>query len=216
MKAALDHLVVAAQSLEEGVDYLQQRLGVRLPAGGKHPRMGTHNHLMRIGEALFLEVIAIDPNAQPPQRPRWFGLDDALVRARLAQGPRLHTWALNVPDLAVQKSIVENLYGNIEPMSRDALTWEITIAQDGQLPAAGLLPTLLQWHADPHPANAMEDLGCSLSSLIVRHNRPDWLRKELRRIEADHLVTIEAIHDAQSPALSACLDTPVGSVWLES
>jgi TusA-related sulfurtransferase len=40
--------------------------------------MGTHNCLMQLGEAMFLEIIATDPAASP-QRRRWFALDDPLM-----------------------------------------------------------------------------------------------------------------------------------------
>src|SRR3954469_7122628 len=72
----LDHITVAARSLAQGLAYLRDALGVDLPYGGAHPRMATHNHLLRLGPALFLELIAIDPTAPPPARPRWFQLDD--------------------------------------------------------------------------------------------------------------------------------------------
>ena len=54
--ANLDHLVVAATDLKTGVDYVKQTLGVDIPYGGEHQQMGTHNHLMRLGHQIFLEV----------------------------------------------------------------------------------------------------------------------------------------------------------------
>ena len=57
---SLDHLVVAALTLEAGVDHVFRSLGVAIPPGGAHPLMGTHNHLMQLGEGVFLEVIARD------------------------------------------------------------------------------------------------------------------------------------------------------------
>ena len=74
MKTQFDHLVVAAR-----VDYIEEKLGVVMPYGGQHPKMGTHNHLIQLGNGTFLEVIAIKPELPSPQRPRWFGLDDPLV-----------------------------------------------------------------------------------------------------------------------------------------
>ena len=43
--------------------------------GGKHALFGTHNKLLRLGD-LYLELIAIDPDAPKPERARWFALDD--------------------------------------------------------------------------------------------------------------------------------------------
>ena len=62
--------------------------------------MSTHNHLMRLGNSAFLEVISIDPDAPAPARTRWFDLDDPAMRARLALSgktsiggePMVSTW----------------------------------------------------------------------------------------------------------------------------
>ena len=79
----LDHIVVAAESLQQGVDYLRATLGVELPKGGFHQTMATHNHLMQLGDDAYLELIAIDPDTAAPAHPRWFALDQASMRARL-------------------------------------------------------------------------------------------------------------------------------------
>jgi len=71
----IDHLVVCAESLEEGAAFVEAKLGVAMSAGGKHALMGTHNRLLSLGAEAYLEVIAIDPEAGPPGRARWFGLD---------------------------------------------------------------------------------------------------------------------------------------------
>jgi hypothetical protein len=45
-RAALDHLVVAAATLEQGEDHLESLLGVRPRRGGRHVVMGTHNSVL--------------------------------------------------------------------------------------------------------------------------------------------------------------------------
>jgi hypothetical protein len=66
----IDHIIVTAPSLEIGAEYVRQILRVAPQVGGKHPRMGTHNLLLRLGNSLFLEVISPDPDAPSPERPR--------------------------------------------------------------------------------------------------------------------------------------------------
>ncbi len=55
-EVAPDHLVVAAASLEQGVDWIEDKLGTRPQPGGRHVAMGTHNALLRLGARLYLEL----------------------------------------------------------------------------------------------------------------------------------------------------------------
>src|SRR2546421_5324073 len=88
----IDHLVVTAPDLASGAELVRRALGVELQAGGKHARMGTHNLVLKLGDSIYLEVIAPDPDAPDPGRSRWFELD--------RQGPpRLATWAARTSDI---------------------------------------------------------------------------------------------------------------------
>ena len=66
---AIDHLVIAAPTLAEGVDWCEQTLGVSPGPGGAHALFGTHNRLLRLaicsGQPCYLEIIAVDPAATP-------------------------------------------------------------------------------------------------------------------------------------------------------
>ena len=95
----IDHITVAADGLRAGVAHAEAALGVTIPFCGAHPLMGTHNHLLRLGDTLFLEIIAPDPAAGPLSQRRWFGLDDAKQRAELAVSPRLATWIVATDDI---------------------------------------------------------------------------------------------------------------------
>ena len=70
-----DHLAVSAETLADGVAYVEQALGLALAGGGQHPLMATHNRLLGLGD-LYLEVIAADPDAPRPAHPRWFDLPE--------------------------------------------------------------------------------------------------------------------------------------------
>jgi len=216
MSTQLDHLVIAAETLEQGVDYVRSELSVEIPKGGFHKTMGTYNHLMQLGDGSYLEVIAIDPDAILPDQPRWFGLDDALMRESLRQQPRLITWVINTTEIEKLNRASPFSIGTPTEFSRDNLRWQIALPGDGRLLASGLLPYIIQWHSKPHPSLEMADLGCRLRSLEIHHNRPNWLSSMLKTIGADHLVSIHALPDGESAYLSANIETASGVKVLTS
>lgn len=210
----IDHIVVAAASLQQGVDYLHTTLGIDIPKGGVHRTMGTHNHLMQLGNDAYLELIAIDPDGETPPHPRWFNLDTAMMRATIRHKPRLITWVMNTDDIKQLVDAVDFDLGFPTALSRDRLEWEIALTDDGRLLADGMLPYCIQWHSKPHPARGMADTGCLLQSLTIHHNRPRWLTDRLDAMGASHLVDVEPLPDNKTPYLSATIDTPGGSVTL--
>lgn len=210
----LDHIVIAAHDLQQGINYVRETLGVDIPCGGKHLTMSTHNHLMQLGNDAYLEVIAIDEDARPPRHPRWFGLDSAHMRAAVDQQPRLITWVMNTPDLRQLAARADFDIGTPTALERDGLEWEIALPADGRLLADGMLPYCIQWLSSPHPSQGMADTGCLLQELTIHHNRPRWLDDRLDAIEAGHLVQVESIPDSATPYLSAIIDTPTGSITL--
>ena len=99
MFSSIDHIVVVASSLDIGIKYVYEKLGVMPQKGGVHEKMGTHNYLLNLGNSTYLEVIAINPDSPKPGRPRWFGLDTIETAAK----PRLLTWVARTDDINAAK-----------------------------------------------------------------------------------------------------------------
>ena len=218
MHCTVDHLVVAAASLGQGAAWCEATLGVVPGPGGRHALFGTHNRLLRLDgpdfECCYLEIIAIDPEAPPPTRSRWFGLDTAPLQAAVAARPRLVHVVARCDDVdAARTRIVAAGHdpGPVLEAGRDTprgrLDWRITVPDDGRLAAAGALPTLLQWRG-AHPTDAMPPSGLSLRAL-----RLGGIAPALRAAYALHGV---AWSDRPAPALHALIATPGGDVPLES
>jgi hypothetical protein len=202
----IDHLVITAPSLEAGAEFVQQSLGVPLQAGGEHPRMGTHNLLLRLGDALYLEVIAVNPHAVAPDRPRWFALDQLPPDAL----PRLATWVVRTTGIHSTAVACPEPLGGIEAMSRGALRWQITIPADGSLPLDGIAPALIEWQAEPHPAAKLQDHGLSLNMLELCHPEPERVSRLLHSINLQAPFDLLPAAFSQTPHLVAHINTPEG------
>lgn len=210
--SSIDHITVTAPTLEVGADFIREQLGVTPQPGGRHPRMGTHNLLLRLGDALFLEVIAVDPQAPAPGRPRWFGLD--LLTADTL--PALSTWVVRTDDIKAASALSPESLGTIEPMSRGALHWYITIPADGSIPIDGVAPALIEWQTDVHPAAGMQDFGLTLVKLEIFHPAPQRLTHLLSAIGASGPIVVSTLAEGRAPHLLATINTTHGLRLLSS
>jgi hypothetical protein len=210
LKPGIDHLVIGAADLTAGARHVENLLGVPLAPGGRHDHMGTHNRLLKLGPTCYLEVIAIDPEAPPPGRPRWFGLDLPETAARLAQGPSLLTWVIHGLAFSNLDPSLANRLGRPEPMRRGDLHWHLTVQPDGRLPAGGLLPALIEWDSPHHPAQRLPEVGCRLTRLRLIPPTPAPLSTHLQAMGCHHLVDLAFRDSAVSPALTAEIEAPAG------
>jgi hypothetical protein len=167
-RSELDHLVVGCARLEDGLRWVEDRLGAAPVAGGQHVAMGTHNALLRLGARCYLELIAIDPDLPAPARPRWFSLDEPQLQARLARSPELLTWVVRCDSLAAACARVPDL-GDVLEMSRGDFRWRIAVPPAGTMAWGGILPAAIQWEGSEdgilHPCDRLPGSGCELISL---------------------------------------------------
>jgi hypothetical protein len=202
--AELDHLVIVAPTLTAGAAFVSRAIGVEMVPGGEHALMATHNLLLRLGDTTYLEVIAINPAAPGPGRPRWFELD----RLTASDEPRLATWVARTSDIEGACASALTNIGNIEMMARGPFRWRITIPADGGLVDGGLVPPLIQWHSAMHPAAGMPDSGCSLSFVEAFTPDPELLRSQLASLGLSNAVVI--CRGTGVPRLVAGINTPAG------
>jgi hypothetical protein len=211
VSAQVDHLVVAARTLAEGVQWCEATLGITPGPGGKHLLMSTHNRLFSITSDAFpkayFEIVAIDPDAPPPGRARWFGLDTL----ELSSGPRLITFvartvALDATLAASREAGFDG--GRVLAASRETpaglLRWRIAVRDDGAVLCGGAMPTLIEW-GEHHPVSSLPASGVSLRSLVLRGVPKSALN-----------IAQVSVDNAPGPALEAQLQTPRGLITLTS
>lgn len=198
--ATLDHVVIRATDLETGAAYAAEELGVTMAAGGAHAAMGTHNLLSGLGGP-YLEVIAIDPSADAPDRARWFALDETPETA----DPHLTAWMLRVDDPVPSPET-----GPALGLARGDLSWRVTVRDDGRMPFDGVGPALIAWDG---AAPSLPTGAARLISVIAIHPDPTALGAFLDDLDLAAPVSVQA---GESPRLLAAFDTPLGPRILTS
>ena len=225
MTAQVDHLVIAASTLQEGAAWCERTLGITPGPGGEHPLMGTHNRHFSLATAqyprAYFEIIAINKEAACARfhlAKRWFDLDNEALQSDLKQnGPQLIHFVASTPDAATAtKSLTDLAIDRGELLSASRMTangllsWQITVRPDGQRLMNGTLPTLIEW-GDVHPTQHMAASGVTLQSLAA--SQPDVAQLTA----AYSAINLQGVAVVQGPAkLVATLATPRGLVALRS
>ena len=232
MTSTIDHLVIVAADIAQGVAWCEATLGITPAPGGEHKLFGTHNRLFKIATPAhpmaYCEIIAINPAAireMPPSSKRWFDMDNPAMQAAVAIEPRLVHFVVNTPDVQTACAALAVCGIDRGPArlatrrtNKGLLQWQITVRKDGQRLFNGLLPTVIQWgqpdDAEPmrlHPRNSLPRSGVALRSITATH-------PELAALQAAYAAMgLQGVALQAGPAnLVVTLNTPKGLVTLES
>ena len=203
---SVDHLVFGAGNLEDGIEFIEEMLGVRAALGGKHVGRGTHNALLSLGNGAYLEIIAPDPEQGVSAMPLPFGLGATMV-------PHLVTWAAKAPDIETRLEAARGAgyEGQLVTMSRklpdgQLLAWSLTFPPPAL--AGGVAPFLIRWEPGPHPSET-SPTGCALQSMRGEHPDPAPVRRLLDALEVD----LE-VDEGPAPALIVTIHSPKGIIEL--
>jgi hypothetical protein len=234
MQTQIDHLVVAATSLDQGVQWCEALFGITPALGGEHALFGTHNRLFKIATPTFpmayFEIIAINPEAVRPKKTttlhphRWFDLDNPELQKNIAKEPRLIHFVASTPDIKAARMALRMEGIDRGPAihaerqtNKGILHWQISVRSDGQRLFDGALPTLIQWGkpdaTEPlrlHPRNTLPRSGVTLQSIDITHPSAEKLQAAYTSI------VLKGISISEGPArIKATLKTPKGIVVLE-
>lgn len=200
---SFDHVMLGCSDLDQGIELVERRLGVRPAMGGVHPGRGSRNALLSFGGRRYLEIIAPDP-AQPRS-------NDVRQLYKI-EAPRLIGWAAHVDDmdgLARQLTAANVPFDPPKPGSRkrpsgQLIRWRLLFLRDDQ---GGLLPFFIEWDKEsPHPASDAPG-GCRLDRLELRSPQPEALRKTVSAMKLDI-----AVANASQPAIHATFSGPKGTL----
>ena len=208
LQTSIDHLVISSYFIQDGLNYVYEKLGILPESGGQHVNMGTHNRLLQLGESIYLEVIAINPDSPNPGRHRWFSMNKLQPDTK----PKLITWVVKTNNIhsAVSKSKLQ--HGKIESMQRENYNWLITIPNDGEMPLQGIAPTIIQWNGMQHPTQNLSKSEFSLIRIEGFHPKANEINESLTDIGFNGAFTANSINEYEKPSLRAFIETPKGIV----
>jgi Glyoxalase-like domain len=192
----LDHVAVAGETLAAAQAHVEAALEVSLQQGGEHDVFFTHNMLLGLEEGLYLEAIAINPDGAVPKRARWFDLD------RFSGAARLSNWICRCTDLDATLAALPDGFGAPVSLQRGDLRWRMAVPESGILPYDNCAPALIEWEGAVHPAARLDQKGCRMTGLTVRHPQA----AELAQLLAPHLQGALVAFETGSAGLEARFD----------
>jgi len=176
----LDHIILGTADLDRGINWMEERCGVRAVFGGVHPGRGTRNALLALGERHYLEIMAPDPGqpeAASPLVKKLHGLKE----------PKLIAWAAHTSDLTALAKKATAAGIDIDP-PRDGsrarpdgkiLRWKSFGLKDDR---DGLLPFFIEWSADSaHPSQDAPS-GCLIKAFSIESGIDDVIQATLRKL----------------------------------
>jgi hypothetical protein len=170
--------------------------------------MGTHNHRLLLGNAVYLEIVARDPAGTDPGRPRWFGLDnEANVRSDWHEGRRLRGWVANTDAIESVLATHGAIFGDEVPLPPGRPDFAFTIPKDGSLPFAGMVPSIIDHRGDTSHVATIPDLGARLHSFTLECPDPSSIAALYRELAIEHP---PVIIQGQKLRYRALIETPTG------
>jgi glyoxalase-like protein len=204
----LDHILLGCSDLQRGIEFVEQRTGVRAAFGGVHPGRGTQNALLSLGTRRYLEIIAPDPQQS--------AAGEHASRLSKFTDPRLIGWAAHPGDLQVLAGDLANagiVTQGPTPGSRQrpdgrVLEWKTLALKED---ANGLLPFFIEWSANTVHPSEDAPAGCQLLRFELLTPDPG----SLARITAKLMLTA-SIAKGSSPQLHAVITGSRGKLDVTS
>ena len=203
----VDHLVFAVPVLEEGIEYIYHKLGVRAQIGGQHLGKGTWNALLALSLDSYLEIIAPDPKQDRFGKGAWMEVDKIAA-------PRMIHWAAKVNPIekVLQSAAEQGIHfgelsgGSRTKMNGDVISWTLTEPVSGD--DGMIVPFLIDWEDSIHPANNLKQ-ECKLVSLEGMHPAPLQIARHLEVLKINM-----PVNPGHQVRLKAKIQSPKGIVDL--
>ncbi len=205
MSLRLDHFIYAGRDLDSLIADFSKLTSVTPGKGGRHPGLGTRNALTSLGDDIYFELLATDPEQKASLAGTMGGRIEAL------SAPRLLAYMLKGDDLERQQRVLtkHGIESDLFDASRDTpdgrtLRWRLLVPRDN--PLGDFVPKFIDWLDTVHPATT-STRGCAFESFEIGHPDAARLNGLLEELAAD--VVAER---ADQPWFRMRMQTPQGRV----
>ena len=202
----IDHIVYAVLDLEEAINNFENLTGIRPTFGGYHTSRGTKNAVVNLGNACYLELIAVDEENEAVNAPRWMGVD-FIEKAQMVR------FALKSDNLENDSAILQKynpqmgeIDGGQRKMSNGKmLTWEMILPLAA--PAVEVIPFMTDWRkSEVHPTENMAE-ECTFIGFKFKHPNPEIIMTVLNELGVDMKV-----EKGEEIEIKAVINSPKGIV----
>ncbi|HEX2542715.1 MAG TPA: VOC family protein [Caldimonas sp.] len=205
MPLRLDHVIYAGRDLDTLMSGFAALTGVAPVRGGRHPGLGTRNALASLGDDVYFELLAVDPEQATALAGTLGGRIDALP------SPRLLAYMLKGAGLERQQEILarHGIASDLFDASRNTpdgrtLRWRLLVPRDNAW--GDWVPKFIDWLDTVHPATTSVP-GCRLETFEMGHPDAARLNELLAELGADLVA-----QTADQPFFQLRLQTPRGRV----
>ncbi len=199
----LDHILLAARDLDRAAEYLESEHDLTSYVGGRHPRWGTANRIVPLGDA-YLELIAVvdDRTAGASDIGRWVAEGASDRGAPIGWAVRPHDL-----DATVQRLGMTAFEGSRTRPNGAEVAWRMAgIDRALREPA---LPWLIEWRDQAtHPGAAESPVDAGVVRIELEGDSASldaWL--------GPHTLPLN-VRDGTSGITAVVLDSPPGTITL--
>jgi len=207
MKLTLDHFMYAASDLDVLREQFHRLTGVSADQGGVHPGLGTRNALASLGQGVYIELIAPDPEQNVPDS--WGALFKNFSQAQI------FTYVVKCADIELCQEQLTALGYKTELINASRKTptgqlirWRLLLPETNRF--SNFFPIFIDWLDSKHPSETVVT-GCELAGFELGHPEA----AELSRVFAALAIEVAVVY-ADRPYFQARLVTPQGFVVLNS
>ena len=199
--ARIDHIILGAADLDHATRAFEQMTGVRPVYGGKHPA-GTHNALVSLGGRTYIEIIAAQPGAPPPDwLPSLTNLEDPTPLGFAVTSD--DGAALRADLIAAGFALTQNSPGTRTTPAGATLHWE-TFRLGGD---PRQMPFFIVWAPGTQHPSSTSPSGCTLERFAIASPQSE----QLNRLRTALDLPIE-VSNSSRQAMTLELNCPKGRV----